>query len=255
MRIAVAGGTGVVGRHVVAAAREAGHDVVVLSRSKGVDVRSGGGLAEALDGVDVVVDALNVASVRRRVAERFFVETSTRLQEVGHERGVAHLVTLSIVGIDRDTGYGYYDAKLAQERAAQAGPVPCSVLRATQFHEFPGQMVASLRLGPVAAAPRMQSRTVAARTVGEHLVRLAADRPGGVHELGGPEVHDVVDLARRTVGARGERVRVVPLTMPGRAGRAFRSGLLLPGADATLDGPTFEQWLASPDAAAVPLHR
>jgi uncharacterized protein YbjT (DUF2867 family) len=48
MRIAVVGGTGTVGRHVAAQAREAGHEVVVLSRSRGVDVRTGQGLAGAL---------------------------------------------------------------------------------------------------------------------------------------------------------------------------------------------------------------
>ena len=41
MRIAVAGGTGLVGRYVVAELRAAGHEPVVITRSGGADVIPG----------------------------------------------------------------------------------------------------------------------------------------------------------------------------------------------------------------------
>src|SRR5437868_2473863 len=120
MRIAIAGGTGVVGRHAVAAAEDAGYEAVVLSRRTGVDVRAGTGLAEALAGSDVVIDTLNSPSLTRRSAESFFRESSQQLQRGAEAAGVKHIVTLSILGIDRVPGYGYYKAKLAHESAARA---------------------------------------------------------------------------------------------------------------------------------------
>lgn len=98
MRIAIAGGTGVVGHRAVQAARAQGHEVVVLSRSEGIDVLSGDGLEERLEGVDVVVNALNTTSLSLRRAAEFFRTTSRHLLEAGARQGVAHHVVLSIVG-------------------------------------------------------------------------------------------------------------------------------------------------------------
>lgn len=253
MRIAVAGGTGVVGRYVVTAAERVGHDVVVLSRRSGVDVQRGEGLAEALAGVDVVVDTLNQMATRRKPAERFFTETARNLQSAAARAGVGHIVLLSIVGIDRASGYGYYAAKLAQEQVAQAGPVPVTILRATQFHEFPAQMLAMTRKGPIAVVAKMRSQPVAARTVGEHLVRLAEKQPGGIVELAGPEVFEMPDLARRTLAARGIKAKVVAVPVPGSAAKAMAGDALLAGPGTTIDGPRFDDWLATEDARAVPL--
>jgi uncharacterized protein YbjT (DUF2867 family) len=253
MKIAVAGGSGVVGRYAVEAARTAGHDVVVLSRRTGIDVESGQGLAAALDGADVLLDTLNTRSARRGPAEDFFTTTTRRLQEAGSAAGVRHLVTLSILGIDRADAYGYYQAKQAQERAASAGPVPVTVLRAAQFYELAGQLLGRMRRGPVALVPRMRSQPVAARTVGEHLIRLAHEQPRGRVELAGPEVLDLADVARRLVELRGEHVRVVPLSLPGRLGRQLRSDAMLATPATVIDGPSLETWLQSDDARRAPL--
>src|SRR5207248_1586668 len=169
MKIAVAGGTGVVGRYVVDAVRSAGHEAVVISRRAGVDVVTGERLAAAIEGVDVIVDTLNAISVRPTVAREFFTATSRQLQTVGEQQGVQHIVTLSIVGIDRVPGYGYYRAKLEQESVVKAGPLPATILRATQFHEFPAQMLRVLRLGRYALVPHIRSQPVAARPFGKAL--------------------------------------------------------------------------------------
>ena len=210
MRIAVAGATGTVGRHVVAAARRAGHEAVALSRATGQDLTTGAGLAEALRGADAVVDVANVVTLRCRPAERFFVAAARALHEHGAAAGVGHLVALGIVGTDR-VDLPYYRAKRAHERAVLRGPVPATVLRATQFHEFPGQLL-DRSPGPVALVPRMRSQPVAAAEVAEHLVRLAEGPPlGPAPPLAGPEVLEVVDLARRGAGP--------PPGSPGRPGR------------------------------------
>jgi uncharacterized protein YbjT (DUF2867 family) len=245
MRIAVAGGTGTVGRYVVEAAHGAGHEAIALSRRTGIDLYSGVGLAGALEGVDVVVDATSPSSLRRDKATGFFVTVTRHLQAAGAA------AVLSIVGIDRVPGNGYYEAKIAQEQAALEGPVPARIVRATQFHEFPAQILTRSRLGPVAAMPVMRVRPVAARAVGEVLVEVAGSSDGGMLEVAGPEAADLVDLARAVVKRQGRRAAVVPVRIPGSVGRAMRGGALLPGDGARIVGPAFSEWLAGDDVDAV----
>ena len=249
MRIAVAGGTGVVGRYVVEAAESAGFEAVVLSRSRGVDLRSDTGLAQALAGVDVIVDAANPDSVGRSKATAFFSDVTARLHAVGSAQGVTRLVTLSIVGIDGVQGFGYYRAKLAQEEAAAAGPLPATIVRATQFHEFPAQVLSRAHLGPLAAMPVMRVQPVAARSVGRCLVEVAAEPPAApMIEFAGPQPEDMVSMARRLAVARSRRLRIVPLVLPGAAAKAMRGGMLLATSTTRLVGPSFAEWLASDDA-------
>lgn len=245
MRVAVVGGTGVVGRTVIGALRQAGHDAVVVARSHGVDVLTRAGLDDALSGAEAVVDVANVATLRRSRAEDFFVTATTNLLEAEVRAGVRHHVVLSIVGVER-VGTGYYAAKRAQEEAALAGPVPVSVLRSTQFHEFAEQMLARTTAGPVALVPRMRIRPVAAAEVGAALAELAVGpEVGRAPELAGPDVHELPDLVRRVAEVRGSRVRVVPVSVPGSAGRAMARGGLLPDPGARVGSRTFDDWLAA----------
>jgi uncharacterized protein YbjT (DUF2867 family) len=240
MRIAVAGGTGVVGRHVVEVARERGYDVVVLSRSQGVDLTTGDGLVERLDGVDAVIDTSNQVSQKRAAAEAFFGGVSRTLLGAEVGAGVRHHVALSIVGVD-DVDTGYYAGKRLQERVLAEGPVPWTVLRATQFHEFAEQALHFVRVGPFSLVPRMLSQPVAAREVGEALVDLAEGDPvGRAPELAGPERLQMVDLARKVAQGR----RVVPVRVPGAAGKAMRTGALVPKGGGPRGTITFDAWLA-----------
>jgi uncharacterized protein YbjT (DUF2867 family) len=245
VRVAVAGGTGLVGRRVVAHLEAGGHEVAVLARSRGVDVVSGAGLDAALDGALAVVDVTNLETLRRSAAESFFSAATSHLMAAGERAGVAHHVVLSIVGIDR-VDSGYYAGKRRQEELALAGPLPSSVLRATQFHEFAGQMLARTRRGPFAFVPKMRMQPVAADEVAAALASLAVGPAvGRAQDLGGPEPRDLVPLVRDLVRSRGDHVRVVPLPVPGAAGKAMAAGGLLPGPDALLGTQTFEQWLAA----------
>ncbi|MBZ5739057.1 SDR family oxidoreductase [Nocardioides sp. GBK3QG-3] len=238
MKIAVAGGTGVVGRHVVDVARERGYDVVVLSRGEGVDLTTGAGLAERLAGVDAVIDVTSVRTQQKEASEAFFGGVTRNLQAAG----AAYVVALSIVGVD-DVETGYYAGKRLQERLLAEGATPWSVLRATQFHEFAEQVLGFVRVGPFALVPRMLSQPVAAREVAEALVDLAEAGPSGrVPDLAGPERLDMVDLARRVAAGRP---RVVPVRVPGAAGRAMRSGALCPTGPGPRGSITFDAWLAA----------
>lgn len=243
MRIAVAGATGVVGRHVGEVARSRGHEVMELARSQGVDLTTGAGLADRLAGADAVVDTTNVATQKRAAAEAFFGTVSRTLLAAEEAAGVGHHVVLSIVGID-DVPTGYYQGKLEQERVVAAGPVPWSILRATQFHEFAEQALGFARIGPFSLVPRMLSQPVAAVEVAAALVDLVEAGPSGrVPDLAGPERLDIVDLARQVSRARGVGRRVVPVRLPGTAGRAMRSGALTPSGDGPRGRQTFGEWL------------
>lgn len=245
MRIAVAGATGVVGRHVVAVARSRGLEVVELARSLGVDLTASAGLDDRLAGVEAVVDTTSVATQDQAKAEAFFGGVSRTLLAAEEAAGVGHHVVLSIVGID-NVPLGYYRGKLVQERVVAAGPVPWSILRATQFHEFAEQALGFLRIGPVSLVPRMLSQPVAAVEVAEALVDLAEAGPSArVSDLAGPERLDMVDLARRVSRARGLGRRIVPLRVPGAAGRGMRSGALTPAGDGARGRVTFAEWLGS----------
>ncbi len=246
MRIAVAGGTGTVGRHVVSAAQARGHEVVVLSRATGVDVTTGAGLAQALQDADVVIDVTNHSTLSATKATEFFEAATRRLLEAEQATHVRHHVALSIVGID-DIDAGYYAGKLAQERAVAAGPVPFTIARAAQFHEFAGQLLAATK-GPVALMPRTLMRPVAAREVGEHLVTLAEAAPAGrATDLVGPRDERLADLARRQLAHDGIRRRVLEVRLPGRYGAGLASGSLRGTADRIEGTTTFEEWLASED--------
>jgi uncharacterized protein YbjT (DUF2867 family) len=250
MRIAIAGGTGLVGSHIVDAARQRGHEPIVLGRSHGIDVVAGDGLHSSLASVDVVIDVMNAESFEEGPATEFFTTAAGNLQRAAGEQGIGHIVTLSIVGID-GTSFGYYKAKLAQGRAAVDGPVPSTIQRATQFHEFPAQMLAAMRDGDHASMFDVRVQTVAARTVADALLAVAEQPPAGrVPDLAGPQPGSLVDLARAFAARHAPSIEIT-------ADTETMSGLaqdeLLPTADARLEGPTFEQWLTSDDAAALAL--
>lgn len=246
MRIAVAGGTGTVGKHVVTAAQRRGHDVVTLSRANGVDVVTAAGLRDALEAIDAVIDVTNLTTLSAGAARSFFEAATRGLLAAEFETGVGHHVSLSIVGID-DIDASYYAGKLAQERAVQAGAVPYTIARATQFHEFAGQLLAGMR-GPVAVVPKLLSRPVAAREVGEHLVTIAEGPPlGRAPDLVGPRDELLADMARRQLAHDGIRRKVLEVRFPGAYGRGLASGSLR-GTRERIEGAiTFDDWLNSTD--------
>ncbi|MGW4422680.1 SDR family oxidoreductase [Streptosporangium sp. NPDC004631] len=222
--ILVTGGTGTLGRRVVDRLAGAGHPVRVLSRTRGPylgDLSTGAGLQAALDGVQTV---LHLASDPRRAASD--VEGARRLVAAA-PRG-AHLVFISIVGVDRHP-YSYYRAKFQAESVVERSGLPYTILRATQFHDLALlalRALAGLPILPVPAGTAFQP--IDAGEVAGRLVELALGSPAGrVPDMGGPEILNAAELARTYLKATGRRRAVLPVSLPGRVFAAFRRGVHL----------------------------
>ena len=243
MKVVVAGGTGRAGAPTAALLRRRGHDVVALSRSAGQDLTTGEGLDAALEGADAVVDASDAGVTSVRLATRFVEASARHLLPAEARAGVGHHVVLSIVGCDA-AALPYHAAKHRQEVLAREGDVPVTVVRTTQWHTFPGQLLDGVPL-PVVPFPRARVAPVDVSAVAELLVEVVEAGPGRERvELRGPEVHDLPDLMRRVERARGGRRPVVGVRLPGPGGRRLREGVLLPDGGARTDGRGFDAWLA-----------
>jgi uncharacterized protein YbjT (DUF2867 family) len=250
MRIAVAGGTGWAGRLVVDVLRARGDEPVILARSAGVDLTTGSGLAERLDGAEAVIDVTNISATSAKASTGFFEAATANLLAAEQESGVAHHVALSIVGVDR-VDLGYYVGKRRQEElvlrgreaGASGGPVRGTVLRATQFHEFAAQMLA--RRGPFVIAPKMLCQPVALAEVAAHLVDLAHGEPLGMSpDMAGPPEHlRMQDMIRQLARVRRARRPVIAVGMPGHVGRQLTGGGLLPVTPGPRGRVTFAEWL------------
>lgn len=257
-KIAVAGATGRLGRPLVEVLRAAGHEVVTMARSNGVDLVSGDGLAVALAGVDCVIDAASGASPDEKAATDFFVAAARNLQKAGERAGVRRIIAVSIIGIDRFTG-GYSAAKLVHERELLAGPVPAFILRAAQFHEFVEQMVAWGTQGDAVHLPRMRTQLVAARAVADALAEMAvaaapAGRRAPFPEIAGPREESLIEVGKLLLARRGDALRVEAVSNAADPdAHLYEEGALLPGPHAMLAGPTFAEWLetSAPRAAAA----
>jgi uncharacterized protein YbjT (DUF2867 family) len=212
---------------------------------------TGEGLSEALAGVDCIVDAASWPSNEQEPATEFFIAAARNLQEEGERAGVQRIVVVSIIGADRFST-GYIASKVPHERAMQSGPIPVRILRAAQFHEFVPLFLEWGRQGDVIYVPQMRTQLVAARTVAEALADLvngsAPASTAAIPEIAGPREESLVDLAKLVAARRGDSVRIEAVSDPDDPEQAlYASGGLLPGPDAVLAGPTFEQWLDSTD--------
>jgi uncharacterized protein YbjT (DUF2867 family) len=244
MRIAVVGATGRIGRLTVAALSQAGHEPVAISRSVGVDITTGDGLDQALEGAAAVIDTTNTRSRAEEQTEAFFRDGTRNLLAAEARAGVGHHVVLSIVGVHQVRGNPHYAGKRAQERAVTEGSVPWTIVAATQFFDFPLMVASWTRDGDTVTLAPLLMQPIAPEDVADVLAEAAAGTPAGRLELAGPHTEDMVDLARRSFAARGELIRIVP-TWDGPFDTSMAGNVLLPGPQARLSKTTFEQWLAA----------
>jgi uncharacterized protein YbjT (DUF2867 family) len=245
MKIIVIGGTGLIGSKLVEKLREDGQEPLAASPDTGVNTLTGDGLAEALEGAQVVVDVANAPVWDDAAVLDFFQTSSRNILAAESAAGVKHHVTLSVVGADRLPESGYLRAKLAQEETAKTGSVPYTILRATQFFEFIGRIADSsidgdtVRLAPVFVQPESADDVAAA------LAEVAVSEPvNGIVELAGPEQFRLDELARRVLRANNDPRPVTADVHARYFGAELADHSLTPGSNARIAPTRFEDWLS-----------
>jgi uncharacterized protein YbjT (DUF2867 family) len=250
MKIVVIGGSGLIGSRLVGMLRDQGHEAVPASPATGVDTLTGTGLAEVLAGAAAVVDVSNSPSFEADAALAFFTTATGNLLRAEAAAGVGHHVALSVVGTDRLQASGYFRAKAAQEALIRQGPVPWSIVHATQFFEFVASIADFSTVDGAVRLPRALVQPMAADDVAALVGEVAVGPPAlGVVEIAGPEQFGLDDLVRQGLQARHDPRPVVTDDRAPYSGAPVDARTLLPGDGARLAPTRYADWL---DRSAVP---
>ncbi|MET8058434.1 SDR family oxidoreductase [Streptomyces microflavus] len=243
MHIAVIGGTGLIGSQVVRDLDAAGHRAVPHSQSTGVDVITGEGLDAALVGADVVVNLTNSPTFDD-ASPAFFRTSMDNLVTAARKASVGHFVVLSIVGVDQVPELDYYRAKTLQEDILKAGPVPYSIVRATQFMEFIDAVLSWTADGETVRLPRTRLQPVAAADVAATVAEIASGSPlQHTLDLAGPDAYPLDELGRLTLRAKGDGRSVTTDDTAGMFA-AVNGDVLTPKSDARIAPTRYTDWLA-----------
>ncbi|MEU1162033.1 SDR family oxidoreductase [Streptomyces sp. NPDC090075] len=242
MKIAVIGGTGLIGSQVVKDLRAAGHEAVPHSKSTGADVLSGQGLDEAVAGADVVVNLTNSPTFDE-ASPAFFQTSMENLLAAARKGGVGHFVILSIVGVDQVPELAYYQAKVVQEHLLEAGRIPYSIVRATQFMDFMEAVLSWTAEGDTVRLPATPIQPIASADVAAAVAEVAAGAPlNGIRNVAGPEIFSLDELGRITLSHKGDPRTVV--TDPTAGMFAAVKGDVLTDPDAHLAPTHYTDWLS-----------
>ncbi|MFI6878769.1 SDR family oxidoreductase [Streptomyces sp. NPDC050400] len=245
MRFTVIGGTGLIGSQLVGTLRTAGHEVLPVSLSTGVDLLTGEGLDGALEGADTVVNVTNSPTFDQD-SPAFFRTTMGNLLAAGDRAGVRHQVILSIVGVDQVPQLDYYRAKTLQEELLRQGPTPYSIVRATQFFEFMEPTMSWTSDERTVRLPATRIQPIATADVVAALADVATAPPlDGILDVAGPDVFTLDELGRRTLAARKDDRTVVTDPSAGLFA-AVTGDELIAGPGARLAPTHYADWLATP---------
>ncbi|WP_433202916.1 SDR family oxidoreductase [Dactylosporangium sp. CS-047395] len=244
MKVVVFGGTGLIGRKLIALLQTDGHEAVSASPSSGVDTIANVGLDEVLAGADACVDVTNSPSFADDDVLAFFRTSTTHLLAAAARAGVRHYVALSIVGTDRVPTSGYLRAKVAQEELITNGPVPYTIVRATQFFEFaPGIAASSVGSDGASHLTPAKLQPVAADDVAATVADAVQAPPvNGYVELGGPEKIGLDEFVRKAVGGNAKIVTDPSATY---FGASITDDSLVTSPGARIGGITYDEWLAA----------
>jgi uncharacterized protein YbjT (DUF2867 family) len=245
MKIVVIGGSGLIGKRVVANLRRHGHEVVAASPSSGVNTVTGEGLAQAVAGARVVVDVANAPSWEDSAVLAFFEASGRNLLAAEAAAGVGHHLALSVVGTDRLLASGYFRAKLAQEELIKASPIPYTIVRATQFFEFVGGIAQAATEGQTVRLPPALMRPIASDDVAAVVADVAVAGPlNRTVDLAGPEPIRQDELVRQFLKATGDTRTVITDPKALYFGIAVDDRSLTPGDNPRLGPTRFADWLA-----------
>lgn len=243
MKFAVIGGTGLIGSKVVEKLNAGGHEAVPHSLESGVDVITGQGLEEAVSGADVVVNLTNSPTFDDASVD-FFRTSMDNLLAAARKGGVRHAVILSIVGVDKVPDLAYYRAKALQEDILEAGPIPYSIVRATQFMEFMDATMSWTTEGDTVRLPPTPIQPIAAQEVADTVAEVAAGSPlNGILDVAGPEVFSLDEVGRITLAAHSDGRTVVTDATAGMFA-AVPGDVLIAEPDARIASTRYRDWLS-----------
>ena len=251
MKVVVIGGTGLAGTAIVRRLAADGHQAIPASRSTGVDAMTGDGLADVMAGADVVVDAASAPVSDDDGVLQFFVDSTRTLLAAERDAGVGHHLAVTIVGADRVPESGYMRAKVAQEAKIEVGPIPYTILRATQFFEFLPTIVQYATEGSTVRLSTGLSQPVAADEVAALVADLVPAAPvNGRVDIGGPEALGIDAWARRLFAATGDTRTVVSDPRARYAGAELHGGELTTDDGAHMGSIDFDTWIAARSSVA-----
>jgi uncharacterized protein YbjT (DUF2867 family) len=242
MKLAVIGGTGLIGSQVVQKLTAAGHEAVPAALSTGVDLITGKGLNQALEGAEVVVNLANSPTFDE-ASVGFFRTSMNNLLAAGESAGVLHQVILSIVGVDQVPQLDYYRAKTLQEDLLRQGPTPYSIVRATQFFEFMDAVLSETSDDTTVRLPSTRLQPIAAADVVDAVVEVSTGAPlQGIRNVAGPDVFPLDELGRVTLAARQDNRTVITDDNAGMFA-AVTGDVLTAGPDAHLAPTHYQDWI------------
>ena len=246
MKVVIIGGTGLIGRKLATKLQSAGHDVVAASPSTGVNSFTGEGLKEALTGANVVVDVTNSPSFEDNAVLDFFQSSTEHLLSAAAAAGVSHYIALSVVGSDRIRDSGYLRAKRVQEELIEAGGIPYTILRATQFFEFLNAIADGGTVGNVVYMSPSKFQPVAADDVAATLAEIATAQPkNGVVELAGPEASSMAEFIQSFLSSRGDERKVIPDPVARYFGAVLDKDGLAPTGQFIAGATRFANWASA----------
>ena len=251
MKLTVVGGTGLIGSQVVQKLTAAGHQAVPAAPSTGLDLITGKGLDQALEGAEVVVNVANSPTFDEASVD-FFRTSMNNLLAAGERAGVRHQVVLSIVGVDQVPQMEYYRAKTLQEDMLRQGPTPYSIVRATQFFEFMNTVVSETSDDTTVRLPPTRVEPIASADVADAVVEVSTGTPlRGIRNVAGPDVFPLDELGRVTLAAQHDNRTVIT---DDRAGMfaGITGDVLTAGPDAHLAPTHYRDWIESTTAGRKP---
>lgn len=251
-KIAVLDASGNFGSALSDKLEQQGHDVVRISRSHGVDVMSPEGLERALDGVDIVVDALHIDALGAQKSIEFFTRAARNVVQAAQANGVGRIVCLSIAGATNpevNHRNGHYQGKAAQESFYQEADIPSTTVRSSQWFELIPVLVHRVTKGPLSIMPSMLLAPAAMSDVVTYMADLVSEPRPARNEIvavRGPQVDSAANFARRILAVKGSIDGVQPKTIREAPylGRGIANGGLIP-ADAHVTTTTIDEWLGA----------
>lgn len=245
MKIVVVGGHGLIGSRVVEQLAVQGHDVCAASRRSGVDVVSGHGLDEVLDGAQVVVDAGNAPIFDDPDVTAYFERATTQLLAACGRAGVAHYVGLSVVGTPYLQDSAYFRAKAGQEALIGKASLPATLVRATQCFEFMAQLVPPVTAHDVLHLSPAKVQPVAADDLALQVAQVATAPPARrMVQIAGPERHRLFELVEWVMYFNQDPRPVVADPEARYYGALLKDTTLTPEPGALLGTTRFIDWLA-----------